>query len=70
MCNYGYLLFHLKPNFWGPLMMRKQQLLKISELADFKDEELSKGNSGQLDDKKRRVRRSASEIDRHYQCQV
>lgn len=35
-----------------------------------KAEELSEGNSGQIDEKKRRVRRSAVDIARHYKCQI
>ena len=33
-------------------------------------DELSEGNTGQLDEKKKRVRRSASEIARHYKCPI
>jgi hypothetical protein len=39
-------------------------------LRQKKAEELSEGNSGQVDEKKRRVRRSAVDIARHYKCQI
>ena len=42
------------------------KLIKLEKRA----QELSDGNSGQVDEKKRRIRRAASEIARHYKCIV
>ena len=44
--------------------------LGMTVITQKKAEELSEGNSGQVDEKKRRVRRSAVDIARHYKCQM
>jgi hypothetical protein len=49
------------------------KLLKLEVLVFLckkKAEELSEGNSGQVDEKKRRIRRSAVDIARHYKCHI